>query len=217
MKQYQDMRNEVVDTYEHRMDEIERTIGSLFYEEEKAKAIDTKNTSLDNLRKQFFPAFQEIFKAMDNANANRKMDAPTQEQLNLISALRLKKNVTDVDFTAAAHSLASNGLALGLLQELAQERGSVRNFLKFGTTNELSVPAGEQTIRNMWDSVVDFTNYSTTRASRLNQAFNKRHGYETTELKKRPLFNSKAEMFAQISDLTDEGVEAFCKAVDGDE
>lgn len=217
MLQNQEERKTANDKYEKRMSEIERTKGSPFYTEESKKAVDTKNDELNTIYKKYFPAFQSLFNDMAMVNATRKMDAPTQEQLNLINALKMKKNITDTDFTAAAHSLASNGLALGLLQELAQERGSARNYLKYGTSNELSVPATEQVLRNMWDSTLDYLSHSTTRASRLNRDFKERHGYETPPLIKRPAFNTKAEMFSQISDLTEDGIKAFCMAVDGED
>lgn len=215
MQEYQDERKRAVDEYEHRRTELERTRGSLFFDEETAKNIDKKNTALENLQMKFFPAFQFTFNEMNEANSKRGMQPPTQEQLNLLAALRMKQNLTETDYISAAHTLADNGLALNLLQELARERGSLHNYMKYGTSKELSVPTVEQALKNLWDSVNDFLRFDTTKASRLNRRHQERYG-ATAELNKRQIFNTKTEMFSQIAGFSEDDTKAFCAAVDGE-
>lgn len=213
--EFQRKRAAIMDEYETRIKQLESAKGSQYYIDETKSAESKRNECLKTLRADYGNRFTQVFNAMRNANAGRTMAAPTDEELRLISALKMRDSLTELELTTAANTLKNNAACLSILQELANKNGIMRRYT---SADNLSITDADESIKALADSTSDFMQYDTIRAARIAE---KRHltQYGTPTYKplpKRPLFTDKTSCFRILSPgLTDNALDAFCAAVDG--
>lgn len=130
---FQDARNSAQAEYEEHAAELERYKGSKFYEDELAKAKAGLDARIAEARQECTTSVNNALEAMRKALQNRKLKPPTQEQLAILQALKMRETITQDELDQAAQSMGGNGLALGVVQEIARKQGIFRGYASLAT------------------------------------------------------------------------------------
>jgi len=211
---YQRKRAAVMAEYETRLEKLESAKGSQYYIDEKAAAEATRDKELAALKAEYGKQFDTVLKAMQESNTGRTMTAPSDEELRLITALKMRESLTEQELVLASNKLKNNPACLSILQEVAHKQGILRNFT---SAKEMSIADTEKAIKALAAATADFMAHDTGRASRLAAEYQSRkYGTADRPLPKRPLFTDKESCFRELSPgLTGEALNIFCAAVDG--
>ena len=114
-------RDELEGQYEERMEYLKGWEGSERYVREKKQIDAWKMEADDALYQRYFVRLDLIRGEMEKAIRAMPMTAPSQEQLNILSLLRMRQHLTRDDFQRAANDLQGCPAALAVLEELAQQ------------------------------------------------------------------------------------------------
>ena len=226
-KEYQDKRKSIIDAYEKRITELADAKGSKYYTDETTKAETAKNDALEALKSEYRGYFDISLKAMSDANNARGITPPSQDQLAILQALKMRSKPTNDTERAAfqreldrvANSCADNAMAISVINDIARDCGMIRGY--HSTANEMSIQDADRFITNLKAALPDFMEHDTSRAARVAADYHAQH-YGTTgderPLPKRALFEDKAGCYAELTHdyLTGDGLTAFCAAVDGE-
>lgn len=218
MKQYQDKRKAVMDEYEKRLEWLEDKKGSEYYTEEEKIARDKRDEDLQTLRGEYDESARTAIKAMKEANSKRPAAAPTEEELRIVQALKLRDSVTEEELSMIANSVRGNGLCLDIVQDVAKKNNIMRNYRSICEENRLSPSFVTDKLDYLESNVFDFLAHDTPRAARLAaEHYERYYGNKTDErdLPKRPLFDSKEDFFRQTAGLDGDTLSRFMEAVDG--
>ena len=112
---FQSERKSIVDKYEKKMAELKRMEGSEYYKEESKKAEDDKKKSLDSLIASYRDSMKTCMSDMKRTNSKRMLAAPSEEQLRLLTVLKMKEVLTQEEVLAAANSFSDNSVCLSVL------------------------------------------------------------------------------------------------------
>lgn len=225
-KDFQNKRKAIMDTYETRAAQLEDARGSKYFTDEMKKATDARDNALSELKSEYRESFRIALDGMSKANGNRGTTPPTQEQLAILQVLQMRGIVDEPyraafqkDLDRAANTCADNAMCISVLNDISRKNGFIRGY--HSTAKEMSVEDVDRVIKNLTDVLPDFMEHDTKRAARIVQERNARL-YGTTgnekPLPKRPLFDSKADCYAEFTHglLSGEALTAFCAAVDGE-
>lgn len=212
-KQYQDKRAQLVSDYEKKLESLERYKGSTGYQKEVKKLQKTHNDTLAALQDEYRKSLSTILKGMDQVISNRKINPPTNEQLNVIQLLKMRDKVSMEELDRVAELVKDNGIAMGLIQELAHENKVIKNYNAMCT--EMSSQYASEVINGIRNGLEDWIQYDTSRAGRLDNHYHNQHyGTPERELPKRPLFEDMAGCFSDLAGLDRDGLKLFSEAVD---
>lgn len=215
---FQNDRAATVTAYERKMQELEKHKGSEFYDEESKKAADAQKFKLDSLRQEYGKEMFEALAAMDEVNNRRGIPAPTTDELNIISAMKMRENITEPELDRIAKSLHSEQ-CLAIVQETARKFGYIgHNYMKYAASDGLPVATVNSHLQNAKDSLNDFMQFDTARAARVAQRHHEiNYGLTGNErpLAKRKLFETKEQCFSDLLGVAD--MDGFSAAVDGKE
>lgn len=114
-------RLELYDEYMARMKELESKKGSDYYRQEALAARRKREAGERSARAKAAQVIDSTYGVMQRVNRRRQIQPISQDQLNILQALKLRNNVSDDELLAIANTLAPNGLALGALTEYAQD------------------------------------------------------------------------------------------------
>lgn len=216
-KEFQGKRAGLVDAYEKKMQALEDTKGSRFFDDESKKAEEIKEEALKALKDEYNGYFRASLEAMSKANESRQMIPPTEEELRVLQMLKLKDKPTEAEFAAAANTLKGNPTCLSILTEMSHKAGYMRGY--HSEAKEMPVDVADETIKGLHSSLRDFMDYDTTKAARLARA-HKDNFYgvapDAPALPKRRLFETKEECFDIVANISGDYLAAFCSAVDGE-
>ena len=120
---FKDAQNEIESEYSRTLADAERFKGSEAYREIKAKADETRAAALKKERQTAYKAFREIFAAMRANVTGRKITPPTQEQLAILQALKMRTSLTADEVKQAANCMSDCPLAVSVLSDLAKDKG----------------------------------------------------------------------------------------------
>ena len=212
-KDFQDKRIEILDGYEKNLKALERFKGSQGYEEDVKKLNEALEADLSGLRDEYFPGFITIFGGMVDAIGRRSVKAPTNEQLNLLQLLRMKKKVTLEELERTAEAVKDNPIAIGIITEISKENDFHRDFSSL--CPEMSSETASELVKGMKSGLDDFMRYNTTKASRLAKKYHEDH-YGDTEatLTKRRVFTDKEGCFWEVANMDRETMIKFSEIVD---
>ena len=150
---------------------------------------------------------------MEEAIGKRKVNPPTNEQLNLIHLLKMREKVTAEELDRVAEMVRDNGIALGVVQEIAHDNEIMKNYTSLCT--EMTSEMALKVVKGMREGLEDWIQYDTGRAGRLANAYYSEHyGTPERELPKRPLFHDVDECFRELAGLDSERMELFSEVVD---
>lgn len=211
--QYQSKRADLVSEYEKGLQSLERYRGSEAYTEDLQKLKDKHEAAMTALIDEYRPAFQTIIGAMTDAIGRRSIPAPSQDQLSILSVLRMKRRVTAEDCRRVAEAVRGNRLALDVVEEIAAEHKLPHDFDDL--CPEMSSSTAERVVENLRSQVEDFLMHDTSRPARIAARFYAEHYGTETKLPKRAEFADKAGCFAELGGMDPEALEQFSAIVDG--
>lgn len=213
MKQFQDRRLDMTEEHDKAVKALERWKGSKGYEEELKKINDKFEADLTALRGEYRPSFRIILGGMTDAIGRRSISAPTTDQVNLLNLLKLKKKVTLEECQRIAESVKDNPIAVSVVTEIAHDHGILQGFDHL--CPEMSSQRASKIVTELKNTVEDFLQYDTTRASRLaKQYYEDRYGSVNRQLTKRRLFTDKEDFYREEVGLDRESFKQFSEIVD---
>ena len=212
-KQFQDKRAQLVSDYEKKLDSLKKYEGSKGYQEDLEKLQKAHSEDLKSLQDEYRVSLRTILKGMDEALSRRKVNPPTNDQLNLIHLLKMRDKVSREELDRVAEMVKDNGIAMGVIQEVARANGIMKNYESM--CSEMSSSYAQKVINGISDGLEDWLQYDTPRAGRIaNKYFNEKYGTPERELQKRPLFEDMGGCFSDLAGLDHDGLKLFSEAVD---
>jgi hypothetical protein len=216
-EKFQNDRRKTLEAYDQRMKSLQSAKGSEYYETESKKAAEEKDTKLNSLKREFLKSSDVVLKSMLEKSNARSFTAPTQEEIRMLEALKMRSNVSEEEIEKLANSITSP-LAVETLKDIAKENGYIKH-IDSTSDCEMSIKTVNELIKSLSASLADFADYDTSRAARLAvEAKERRYGLTGTEnIPKRALFDTKEGFFSEVAPyISNERIAAFSEAVDGD-
>lgn len=196
MKAFQDKRAELTEAHNKKLKSLERFKGSRGYGEDLKKENDRFEAELKALRDEYRPGLHTVLSGMMDAIGKRSVSAPTNDQVNLLSVLKMKKKVTLEECQRTAEAVKDNPIAVSVVTEIAHDHGIMQNFDRL--CPEMSSQKASEIVTGMKDGLEDFLLYDTTRASRIaREYYDTRYGVTEGGLTKRRLFTDQADFYRE--------------------
>jgi hypothetical protein len=131
-----------------------------------------------------------------DAVGRRSVTAPTNDQINLLNVLKMKKKVTLEECQRTAEAVKDNPIAVSVVTEIAHDHGIMQSFDYL--CPEMSSQRASDIVTGLKNGLEDFLQYDTTRASRLAKKYHEEH-YGAVEggLTKRKLFTDQADFYRE--------------------
>jgi len=213
-KQFQDKRAQMVSEYERKLESLKRYEGSEGYKNEVEKLQKEHTEALTALQTEYRRSLRTVLKGMEEAISRRKINAPTNDQLNLIHLLKMRDKVSQEELDRVAEMVSDNGIAMGIVQEIANDNGIMKNYNSM--CKEMSSSYASKVVGNISEGLEDWLMYDTGRAGRaVNRYTHEHYGTPERELPKRPLFEDMEGCFSDLAGLDGDGLRLFSEAVDG--
>lgn len=116
--------------YDKKMQRIEQYKGSKGYEDDKVAADKERDTAIKALQREYVEKFNSILKGMRESATSRTMTPPTQSQLALLQALKMRDRISRDELEQAGRTLKDSAICLSVLEEIAQ------NLMKTSESHE---------------------------------------------------------------------------------
>lgn len=216
-KQFQDKRTQMVSDYEKKLDSMKRYEGSKGYQEDLEKLQKAHREDLKALQNEYRASLRTILKGMNEALSRRKINPPTNDQLNLIHLLKTRDKVSRGELDRVAEMVKDNGIAMGVIQEVARANGIMKNYESMCT--EMSSSYAQRVINGISDGLEDWLQYDTKKVGRIAQRYHAEHYSSPVDeraLPKRELFKDKAGCYSDLAGLDHDGLRLFSEAVDAE-
>ena len=196
MKDFQDKRAELTEAHDKKVKSLERFKGSKGYEEDLKKENDRFEAEMIALRDEYRPGLLTVIGGMMDAIGRRSVSAPTNDQVNLLNVLKMKKKVTLEECQRTAEAVKDNPIAVSVVTEIAHDHGIMQSFDYL--CPEMSSQKASDIVTGLKNGMEDFLQYDTTRASRIAKKYHEEH-YGAVEggLTKRKLFTDQADFYRE--------------------
>ena len=196
MKEFQDKRAELTEAHDKKVKSLERFKGSKGYEEDLKKENDRFEAEMTALRDEYRPWLLTVIGGMMDAIGRRSVSAPTNDQVNLLNVLKMKKKVTLEECQRTAEAVKDNPIAVSVVTEIAHDHGIMQSFDYL--CPEMSSQKASDIVTGLKNGMEDFLQYDTTRASRIAKKYHEEH-YGAVEggLTKRKLFTDQADFYRE--------------------
>lgn len=126
-----------------------KAAGSEYYTETMNEAKKKRESRVDAAQAAARKEIAEIAQAMTEKADSITMNPPTDEQLRILSLLRMREHVTQAELDSAAAAMGGNGAALAVLDELAHKHEIlVQPYSRFATAG-LTADQGKNAIRSI--------------------------------------------------------------------
>jgi len=212
-KQFQDKRGKIMEDYEANREMLARFEGSKGHAEDLKKLDEKLEQDLTALRDEYRPTFLAIFGGMTDAIGRRSIDAPTADQLNLLTVLRMKRKVTTEDCERVAQAVKDNPIALDVVQEIAQEKGIRPVFSSL--CSEMSTDSARKIVDRMKSEVADFLLYDTDySARRAKEIHDRLYGDDGRQPRKADTFDTMEGCYQKFAGVTGQELKKFAAIVD---
>jgi hypothetical protein len=212
-KEYQDKRAQLVSDYEERLESLKKYEGSVGYEEDLKELQEAHINDLRALQDAYRLSLMTILKGMELTLSKRKINPPTNDQLNLIHLLKMRDKVSQEELDRVAEMVKDNGIACGVVQEIAKANGIMKNYESM--CEEMSSSYAQKVINGIRYGLEDWLQFDTPKAGRfVNKYHNEHYGTPERKLQKRPLFKDMAGCFEDLAGLDYDGLLLFSEAVD---
>ena len=215
-KKFQQEREKLVSEYEKTLKGMKRYEGSSGYKEDLEKLQKKHSEALTALQDEYRRSLRIIMSGMSEAVSKRKVNPPTNEQLNLLHLLKMREKVSEEELDRIAEMVKDNGIAMGVVQEVANSNGIVRNYQAM--CKEMSSSYAQKQIQSLGKGLEDWLLYDTKKSGRLAQKYYQdKYGLSPQEeLPKRDLFEDMEGCFREIAGMDQEELKLFSQAVDGE-
>lgn len=217
LKEFQNKRKGVTDTFKNALKRLEAYKGSTGYDTDVETAEKARNNGLTALKDEYTPKIEAVITSMRNNNAGRTMAAPSDAELNILQLLKMRDKLSETELITAANALKNNAAALEVLNEIADKTGQHMRFDNYYTGSDITVKHAESAINDIVAGIRDFLEYDTTKASRRvheNRLAMYNNSYTDADLTPRALFDTKAGCYSELFGMSNDGLTAFCNAVD---
>ncbi|MBR3505327.1 MAG: hypothetical protein IKO07_13945 [Clostridia bacterium] len=201
MKDFTDARIAARAEYFAKMKPIETAKGSKYYNDARKEAEKARRATVDEARAKAADTVDVMIASMRKANSVRAMAAPTEEQLRILQALKMREKVTLNELDAAANAMCGNGAGLAVVEEIAQNSGVAHPNYNALATAGLSIAEGERVINNLLEACKRVLNGTgATRAAELNrlrQADIHNEHINPDDLPQEPPYESVSDFYAR--------------------
>lgn len=211
-REFQDKRSQLVSDYESKLESLKRFEGSQGYQEDLEKLQKEHGEALTALQGEYRTSLQTILRGMDEALMRRKVNPPTNEQLNALNLLKMRKAVTMEDLDRVFELVKDNAIATGIIQEVARDNQIKKNYL--ARCKEMSTGYAQDVINGMSSNLEDWLAHDTTRAGRVANEYYMRQYGTSGKLKKRTPFENQEGCFRDLAGLDQDALKLFSEAVD---
>ncbi|MEE3451133.1 MAG: hypothetical protein VZR27_10675 [Acutalibacteraceae bacterium] len=215
---FQNRRAEITSEYEARMEAIATAKGSEFYQTESEKAVKKRDQALKDLKKEYADSINITLEAMQKTNNKRGIAAPTEEELRITQALKLRDSVTVEELDRVANALSHSEICLAVVQEIAHANGIFgHNYLARLDSGEMPVQTVNAHIKALAKATQDFLEHDTRRSARLAANYHAAHygNFENEPpLAKRKMFETKESCYLEFLGIGGKDLKSFCNAVD---
>lgn len=116
---------EVNDKFRPEYERLERFKDSGSYAQSKKLLDDRRNAEVEELRREYADRLKSAVDAMEKTYMNRPASAPTQEQLSVLQALKLRDRVSRDELRRAAQTMRGCPVAERALEEIARKSGEI--------------------------------------------------------------------------------------------
>lgn len=120
---FRDDMKAIYERYDADLKGLERYKGSTGYDEEKTKLDAKLKEKTDAIREKYHSRFSAIGPDLKRKVGHVGLKAPTNEQLNLLTLMKLQDTISVDSLTLAIRTLANSPLALEALHSIAKEKG----------------------------------------------------------------------------------------------
>lgn len=214
-KEYQTKRAELVSDYESKLQSLKRYEGGKEYKRDLEKLQKAHKEALTALQDEYRKSLRTIMDGMSESISRRKVNPPTNEQLNALHLLTMRDKVSGEELDRVAEMVKGNGVAMGVIQEIARKNGIYKNYNALCT--EMSSDYASSVLNGMRGSLEDWIMYDTVRAGRVaNKIYADKYGAPEKKVRKRPLFEDMDGCYKDLAGLDHDGLQLFSGAVDGE-
>ena len=211
-KAFQDKRAMLNDEYTNKLEALKKYEGSEGYQEDLEALNNKHENDLKSLIDEYRPGFQTVIGGMMEAIGKRSVSAPSADMVNLLSVLKMKRNVTLEECQRTAEAVKDNPLAVSVVSEIAKDHGIMQSFDHL--CPEMSSQRASNIVTNLKSWSEDFLQYSTTRSSRIAERFyNANYGKTDIKLTERRLFTDETDFYRELG-LEGDMMEQFSEIVD---
>lgn len=230
-KLFQDKRAKMTEELENRLERLKGYEGSKAAAE-REKLQKNYDEELEVLQREAGASIDTIIRGMERELGKRKTIAPTREQLDTLSILRMRNHISDDELRDAAELMRGCPIALESLEELAKEAAERDAAKRAKDTGQPANPIVRVNFREYKDvlgsseilnyiqgikaAMSDFIKSDTTRASRVGAEYNRRFYGVDSPTKRRPLFETSEQFWGEVLRLEGREFSQFAAAVDGD-
>lgn len=144
LKEWREGMKELGKAYQEKLAEYEPYRGSEGYDQALAELDKIRADGMEAVRKEYHDRFDAIIADMERAYQNKPMTAPTTEQVNLLSALKLRTSIGRDELRQAANTLKDCPVARETLREIAGNLG-----VTVGIAQEISGSTVTQHLRTL--------------------------------------------------------------------
>lgn len=215
---FQNKRRSATEAYRARLAQLEPTKGSKFYTEQVKKAADEYQQTTEQLRGEVAKSLTICLETMRHTNGRRPMTPPTEEEVRLLTVLKMRDNLSQSDIERAARSCTTPAAA-DVVMEIATKHGAILPGSDFDGTTDLSLSAVQSVLDSLKIEAEEFISSDISRPQRLYlEHYANNYGpvdWDTAPL--RPLLESKDEAFAKLGGINGRNLAFFYKAVDGED
>lgn len=135
---------EVNDKFKPEYERLERFKDSGSYAQSKKLLDDRRNAEVEELRREYADRLKSAVDAMEKTYMNRPASAPTQEQLSVLQALKLRDHVSRDELRRAAQTMRGCPVAERALEEIARKSGEI-----LGLEQEISSDTVRQSLHSL--------------------------------------------------------------------
>lgn len=206
MLKYQQARSAARDEYFKVMRPLESAKGSDYYKEQRDKAAKKRGEAVSAAQAEARRVVDNALACMRNAVSGRKMVAPTQEQLNILTVIKMRENITHAELQAAANAMDGNGAALAVLSEVARNKNLPGGGFENMATGGLSADAATTVIRELTNACaerIDDTvgaNRPSVQAARYNaRAYGKE--FDPDDLPQETPYSGEADFYGRLVNI----------------
>ncbi len=203
--QYQNERANLLSEKAERLQALEKYRGSDGYTTDMRRVESEFFERLEGLKSTFLEESNVVLSGMTKSLSKRGMAAPTDEQLRILQALRMKNTLTRADLDSAAETLRDCPVGLSILDDMAQESGQPAKYHRLAA---MSAETATGIISGLREQMKDFAESDRSRSGRLAERFLEKYGTVVTVPERRK-FQTKNEFFSMFCGLDPEDAAEF--------
>ncbi len=158
--------SEIDERYKPKYDRLERFEDSQHYAGDKADLDKQRAVEVDALRRETLARINTVVDDMTQTYMERPSSAPTQEQLALLQALKMRETISRDELREAANALKECPVGERVLEEIARKNGHA-----MAISNELSgdeVRKHLQSLRNSAEHMISRLEHVDSRRENAN-------------------------------------------------